>query len=71
MLSKSDHIYAKENLKEKGRNDAHPIVLLPPLRNDMAAIPFEKNALNLQGYHMRRPYFTCCVRLSEEKEPNR
>ena len=42
-------------------------VLLPALRADMATLPLPQIPVGPAA----KPYLTCCVRLSPEKEPNR
>lgn len=72
VLCKSDQIYAQQNLLGSSGIVHEPKVLLPPLREDVAKIPLPMNMCKDSGsFASARPYFTCCVRLSEEKEPER
>lgn len=72
VLCKSDQMYAKQNLLSSSGTCHDPKVLLPPLREDVAQIPLPLNMCkDHESFINARPYFTCCVRLSQEKEPER
>ncbi|KAI8474837.1 MAG: hypothetical protein J3K34DRAFT_517917 [Monoraphidium minutum] len=79
-LSRSDAAVIAARLMPPGRGDSEVEVLLPALRSDMAHMPLPadvREAAARAGAALRgggfgaRPYLTCCVRLSPEKEPLR
>lgn len=61
---------ASTRASNQGTHSSTPFVLLPALRSDMESIhpkPLQDALLGLP----QRPYLTCCVRLSPEKEADR
>ncbi|GAQ86776.1 hypothetical protein KFL_003100130 [Klebsormidium nitens] len=67
-LSTADARYLEVDLGDARRKEVVPKALLPPLREDIRQIALSKDkGGSNQGWEKGRLYFTCCVRLSEEK----
>eukprot|EP01023_Acetabularia_acetabulum_P016149 TRINITY_DN17974_c0_g3_i1.p1 TRINITY_DN17974_c0_g3~~TRINITY_DN17974_c0_g3_i1.p1 ORF type:complete len:405 (-),score=36.08 TRINITY_DN17974_c0_g3_i1:139-1353(-) len=69
VLCKSDLDFFQQNMCNGFQ--ANIKVLLPPLRQEMKALPLPADigAASEDQFENGRKYITCCVRLSEEKEP--
>eukprot|EP01024_Parvocaulis_polyphysoides_P069458 TRINITY_DN85065_c0_g1_i1.p1 TRINITY_DN85065_c0_g1~~TRINITY_DN85065_c0_g1_i1.p1 ORF type:complete len:147 (-),score=8.34 TRINITY_DN85065_c0_g1_i1:296-736(-) len=69
VLCASDKDYWLHNLCNGSKPNIK--VLLPPLRQEMEKIPVpdDVNQRTCDQFVQNRSYITCCVRLSEEKEP--